>query len=145
MSMINSGIPQQHREFWKGLGVNGIKELYDTLVATPDKVFGLLDAFCANQAEEKVFGYLKSLIENTGADDLRNFLRFTTESSVCVTESITINFNSVSGLARYPFAHTCSNVLELPVVYNNYYDFSAEWSVILHNTSNQWNWWMHSC
>ena len=56
MSMINSGIPQQHREFWKGLGVNGINKLYNSLVATPDKVLGLLDAFCVNLAEERVFG-----------------------------------------------------------------------------------------
>lgn len=144
MSMINSGIPQQHREFWKDLGINGIKKLYDSLVATPDKVLSLIDASCANKAEERILGYLKSLIGNMGADDLRNFLRFTTGSSVCVAESITINFNSVTGLARRPFAHTCSNVLELPVAYNNY-DFSAEWSAILHNTSNQWNWHMDSC
>lgn len=82
MSMINSGIPQQHREFWKDLGINGIKKLYDSLVATPDKVLSLIDASCANKAEERILGYLKSLIGNMGADDLRNFLRFTTGSSV---------------------------------------------------------------
>ena len=126
------------------MGINGIKKLYDSLGATPDKVLDILDVLCMNHAEERVFGYLKSLIRNMGPDDLRNFLRFTTGSSVCIAKKITITFSSITGLARHPFAHTCSNVLELPVAYNNYYDFSAEWSAILHDTSNNWNWRMDS-
>jgi len=38
MTMINSGIPHEHKEFCTSLGINGIKKLYDSLVATPDKV-----------------------------------------------------------------------------------------------------------
>ena len=145
MTMINSGIPQEHKKFWNDLGISGIKRMYDSLVATPDKVLGLLDVFCTNKTEERIFGYLKSLIGNMGSDDLRNFLRFTTGSSVCIGKKITITFSSISGLARRPFAHTCSSTLELPVVYNNYFDFSSEWSAILHDTSNKWNWRMDSC
>lgn len=119
--------------------------MYDSLVATPDKVLGLLDVLCTNKTEERVFGYLKTLIGNMGSDDLHNFLRFTTGSSVCIAKKITINFSSLTGLAKRPFAHTCSSTLELPVAYNNYDDFSAEWSTILHNTSSKWNWQMDNC
>ena len=143
--MINEGIPKAHKKFWSELGICGIKKLYDSLVATPDKVLDLLDVLCTNHAEQRVFGYLKSMIGNMGPDDLRNFLRFVTGSSVCIAKKITISFSSLTGLARSPFARTCSSALEIPVAYNNYHDFSAEWSGILNQTNNEWNWRMDCC
>ena len=41
-----------HRELWKGLGINGFKKLYDSLVATLDKVLSLLHVFCTNESQE---------------------------------------------------------------------------------------------
>ena len=77
------------------------------------------------------------------ADDLRNFLRFTTGSLMCVAESIIINFNSVTGLARRPFAHTCSNVLELPAAYTiiiTIFRRSGQLFYITHQTSGIGGW-----
>jgi len=145
VTMINSGLPMEHKRFWEDLGISGIKKLYDTLTATPEKVLSLVEGFCSSKAEERVFGYLKTLIGNMGQNELHNFLRFVTGSSVCVAKNITVNFNTLSGFQRRPFARTCPNVLELSVEYNNYHDFSAEWSTILNDTGNKWLWRMDIC
>ena len=59
-----------------------------SLIATPDKLLDLLNVLCTNKAEEESFGYLKLLIGNMGSDDLRNFLRFATLSTVCIAKKI---------------------------------------------------------
>ena len=43
----------------------------------------IIDGDCKNPSEE---GYLTSLIGNMGTNDLQNFLRFTTGSSVCIAD-----------------------------------------------------------
>lgn len=144
IAMMNCGIPIQHKSFWIELGVDGISELYTSLTVMPEKVLKMLSCASANSTEERVFGYLTSMVGNMGVDDLRNFLRFCTGSSVCVIKSISIEFNSSSGFARRPFAHTCGSILELPVSYMNYHDFSAEWSSILSDTGSNWKWRMDS-
>ena len=58
----------RHKKFWNDLGIGGNKKLYDSLVATSNKVLDLLDVLCTNHAEQRVFGYLKSLIGNMGLD-----------------------------------------------------------------------------
>ena len=117
--MLNCGIPIQHKFFWLELGVDGIGELYTSLTVNTDKVLKMLSCAGVNEAEERVFGYLTTMVGNMGVNDLRNFLRFCTGSSVCVSKSILIEFNSSSGLSRSPFAHTCTNTLELPISYTN--------------------------
>jgi len=37
ISIINMGIPEEHKKFWKDLGVDGIAHLYTSLSATNDK------------------------------------------------------------------------------------------------------------
>ena len=99
-------IPDDHKPFWTQLGIDGINCLYTSLTVTPDKVLKIIDGDCRNPSEERVFRYLTSLIGNMGTNDLRIFLRFTTGSSVCIADKITVAFNSSSGLARRPIAHT---------------------------------------
>ena len=79
---------------------------------------------------------------NMGTNDLRNFLRFTTGSSVCIADKISVAFNSFSGLARHPIEHTYSNSLELSASYINYHDFFSEWHAILSDTNIEWKWCM---
>lgn len=93
-----------------------------------------------NPAEERVYGYLTSMIGNMDVNDLQNFLRFTTGSSVCVTRKIEVLFCSTSGFARRPFAHTCSSTLQLPVAYVNFHDFYSEWQAVLSDTDSDWKW-----
>ena len=38
VTIINAGIPIEHKRLWEDLGIDGIKKLYDTLTATPDRV-----------------------------------------------------------------------------------------------------------
>lgn len=129
--MIHSGIPPQHMPFWRMLGVDGIVNLYITLSVSVEKVRNILYCDCVNPAEVRIFGYLTTMIDNMGVNDVRNFLRFTTGSSVCIAKSIEVCFNSTCGFTRRPFAITCSNTLTLPVSYLNYHDFFSEWNEIL--------------
>ena len=143
ITMIYYGIPVKHRQFWTELGIDGINDLYTSLTVTSDKILKVIDCDCRSPGEERSLVYLTSLIGNMGTNDLRNFLRFTTGSSVCIAKKIKVIFNSSSGLARRPFAHTCSNNLELSVSYVNYHEFSSEWYTILGDT-NKWKWCMDS-
>lgn len=139
-TLIYCGVPEDHKWFWSELGTDGINAVYTSLTVTSDKILKIINCDCQNPAEETILAYLTSLIGNMGTNDLRNFLRFTTGSSVCVAQSIKIIFNTSSGLARQPYAHTCSNTLQLPVSYTNFHDFSSEWYAILGDTNNKWKW-----
>lgn len=139
-SMMHSGIPDKHRKFWIEMGVDGISSVYACLTVTSDKILSVLESDPRNPAEERVYGYLTSMIGNMGVNDLRNFLRFTTGSSVCVTRKIEVLFCSTSGFARRPFAHTCSSTLQLPVAYVNFHDFYSEWQAVLSDTDSDWKW-----
>lgn len=84
-----------------------------------------------NAAEERVYGYLTSFIGNMKLEELRLFLRFITGSSVCIDKKIEITFNNLSGAARRPIAHTCTCILEVPLSYATYPEFSEEFLKIL--------------
>ena len=53
---------------------------------------------------------------------------------MCLDKKITMSFNNLSGLGRRPIAHTCDCLLELPVSYISYLDFTAEFQSILSDT-----------
>ena len=106
ITMTYYTIPDDHKPFWTELGIDGINDLYTSLTITPDKVLKIIDGDCRNLSKERIFGCLTSLTGNMGTNDLRNFLRFTTGSSVCTADKITAAFNSSLGLARCPIAHT---------------------------------------
>ena len=80
--------------------------------------------------QARVLGYLRTFIGNLNHQDLRNFLRFVTGSSV-IDKKISVTFNSLSGLARRPISHTCSCTLELSVTYITYPDFAEEFLTVL--------------
>ena len=124
--------------FWTEYGIN---DLYTSLTFTSNKILKIIDGDCWNPGEEWILAYQLSLIGNMGTNDIRNFLRFTTGSSVCIADKISVAFNSSSDLARHPIAHTCSNTLELSASYINYHDFLTEWHAILSDT-NEWKWHM---
>lgn len=144
ISMIHHGIPEQQMPFWQQLGIEGITKTYYSLTVAPDKVLKVLDGCCTNPAEERTYAYLTTMVSSMSNEELRNFLRFITGSSVCITDKISITFNSTSGFTRHPIAHTCGCVLELPVSYMNYHDFYSEWAAILKDVDNNWKWYMDS-
>ena len=65
--------------------------------------------------------------------DLCNFLRFVTGSSVVIDKKISVTFDSLwSGTkANHIISHTCSCTLELSVTYLIYPDFAEEFLTVL--------------
>ena len=103
--------------------VSSLLQLYESLTVTAKKVNDLLvhtDAQSMN--EERVYGYLTTMIGNMNINELRSFLRFVTGSTVCNSTKILVTFNSLTGLARRPLAHTCEPTLEISSTYINEFD-----------------------
>lgn len=139
---IHSGLPLDHQLFWGKFSVSQLYSLYRSLAATPEKVIGMvLEPLNMNSAEERVFGYFLQFIGNLNPDELRLLLRFITGSSVVLAEKIDVAFNRTSGATRFPFAHTCSPVIDLPSTYATYPDFEHDFRCIL---SNEHSWLMDS-
>ena len=78
------------------------------------------------------------MIGNMQPLELRHFLRFVTGASVA--PKIEITFNSLSGLACRPIAHTCGFNLELSTAYTNYDDFYGDLKSVPTSTSEESSW-----
>ena len=140
---ISSGIPNQEQSFWRSFSVEELYKLHITLDGSANKVLQLLaEPVFANESENRVFGYLQEFIGNMKRDEIRTFLRFTTGSSVMIAKGISVAFNSLSGFARRPIAHTCACILELPLTYTTYLEFEGEFNAIL--SDDEYNWEMHA-
>ena len=114
-----------------------IKLLYFKLTVTASKVISMLNLLnISNQSQERVSEYLTTMIGNMKV----GCLRFVTGTSVCVTPTIAVTFNNLSGLARCPIAHTCDFSLELPIAYTNYDDFYNDFRGILAETDDKFTW-----
>ena len=114
------------------LSVGDLRKLYQALNATPGSVIGMIkESNEMTSSQARVLGYLKTFIGNLNHQDLRNFLRFVTGSSVVIDKNISVTFNSLSGLAQRPISHTCSCMLELSVTYLTYPDFAEEFLTVL--------------
>ena len=102
-------------------------EVFHTLAASPEGlIVSIAEPTFEDQNQEWVFGYLTQNVGNLSFTDAQRFLRFTTGSSVCVTQPIHIVFNNLMGLGRRPIGHTCSCTLELSQSYATYLDFAQE-------------------
>ena len=134
LSLIHSGVPEQHKPFWRGLGVDELFTVYCAQTVSAETVLGMLEkSVGANPNEERVLCYLRQYIGSINSDTLRNFLRFVTGSAVCSSPTIEISFNSLSGSARRPIAHTCAPSLELSWTYKTYLEFVEEVDMCLSN------------
>ena len=54
---------------------------------------------------------------------LRKFLRLSTGADVVIGNDIQVTFTSITGAARRPIFHACSNVFELRTTYDDFCDF----------------------
>ena len=136
---VHSGIPECHRPIWINKTVISLLALYKALNAKPESVIQQIEEpEFLSHSEGKVFGYLLQYIGSMKSDELALFLRFVTGSSVCSAQRITIIFNSLSGLARRPISHTCSNTLELSTTYCTFPEFAAELQAILTDPIVTW-------
>ena len=143
ISMIYSGIPTNHREFWRRQSPDKMVELYRHLTLNPQKMIEMLHfpEACLPQ-QERVYGYLRTMIGNSSSNQLRQLMRFITGSCVCNSDKITVQLNGLSGLARRPIAHTCDCVIELPTAYSNYDDFCGDFHCIFAQTNDEYTWQM---
>ena len=141
IALVFSGIPLTHKGYWSSKCPADLQAIYRRLSLSSRKVNSLLsfpDTF--TQQEARVAGYLRTMIGNMQHGELRHLMRFITGSCVCITPEIKITFNSLSGLARRPIAHTCDSSLELPSSYANYDDFFREFNAILMQTDHDFSW-----
>lgn len=83
--------------------------------------------------DRNVMHYLRQYIKEMDNDRLKLFLRFCTGSYLLVPDvnRITVEINSIDGLARRPVAHTCGQILELSNAYENLPVFRSEFNHIL--------------
>ena len=140
ISSMNEGIPDEHRPFWQAICVEKLYQVFSAMTASPEKVLSKTTEPDFNNAnEERVFGYLQQYIGGMKVEESKRFLRFVTGSSVVTVDSIKLSFNALSGLARRPIAHTCSNLLDLPQTYNTFLEFVEEFSVLLANEDFCWS------
>ena len=134
LTIMNSGVPEEHKPFWEGLGIATLFSIYQAQSASTSTVLKMVEgAVGGNSNEERVLGYLRQFIGNMGSDTLRNFLRFVTGSSVCSSLKIQVSFNSLCGAARRPIVHTCGPSLELSWTYNTYLEFVEEFNTCMSN------------
>ena len=139
---MHSGVPQQHLSFWRGLGVTGLYSIYGAQSVSPAKVLKMFEDEVGTDAnEERILGYLRQYVGSMSTDELRQFLRFVTGSSVCLSCQIEVTFNNLEGIARRPIAHTCQPSLELSLSYMTFPEFTSEFHAIL---SDQYAWIMDS-
>ena len=135
LQLMNSGVPDQHAEFWRHMTIDKLYTLFISLSVTPAKVLKLLEEpILTNPAEEQVWIYLRTFIGNMNTEEIRAFFRFVTGSSVITVTSINVTFNSLDGLARRPLSHTCSATLEISNTYKSYPEFAAEFKGVITNT-----------
>lgn len=102
VSLINSGVPPNHRGYWSRKSSSDVQEMYQRLSLSPGKVKSLsLLSFpeTYNQLEARTAGYLHTMVGNMQQEELRHFMRFVTGSYVCISPEIRITFNCRSGLA----------------------------------------------
>ena len=142
LSLMHEGIPEKHRPFWGAMKVDELCRIYEALTASPEKVLEQVqEPTFASPDEERVFGYLQQYVGGMKVDEVKRFVRFVTGSSVLTGSNISITFNAVTGLARRPFAHTCSSQLELSYNYGTYLEFASEFAALL---GNEDSWSMNS-
>lgn len=91
-----------------------------------------------HKEKEKVFTYLKKFVRECNKESLERFLRFSTGADLITCSHIHIEFSSLTGIERRPIAHTCNNILELPLSYakESFRVFKLELNNVL--KSNVW-------
>ena len=137
-TLIHSGIPSIHKQWWDSKTVEELYEIYMALTATPAKVLEVLSSDLENENQERVFIYLQQFIASMNRDMVRRLLRFTTGSSVCLSSHITVIYNESNGFCRSPVGHTCTSTLELPATYVTYPEFVSEFKHVLLLPENEW-------
>ena len=109
---------------------------YDKKKPTPKKVSKMLDASPQNDNEHVKLDYLTKFIKSHESDVIA-FLQLATVVSVAPPEMrLKVSFTDLNGLARWPVAHTCDSLLEVPSTYQCYNELVVEFSSFLYEKSS---------
>lgn len=139
LSEIRRGMLDSHPGLWSRCTNPCLVEaMYEVLTPTIPRVWNLIQEpnfFSVNQ--EVAFDYLRRFVHSLSSDLLVKFLCFVTGFSVCASEKMRIQFNSMEGFSRRPTSNTCSMVLHLPTSFQSYQTFSDEFKLIL-GSSEMW-------
>lgn len=102
VSKMNRDVPTRHSKFWSGMEVEHLYDIYSSMGASPAKVLKKLvePAFFANAHEQRVFTYLEQFIGAMSVQEVRQFLRYVTGSTVLTDSKLFVEFNALSGAAR---------------------------------------------
>ena len=101
IATIHAGIPNAELQFWHRFSIQKLHQLYLTLTTSPSKILQLFDEpVPQTPSEQRVFRYLQQFVGNLNGEEVGNFLRFVSGSSVCPSEKLRVTFNSTSGFSR---------------------------------------------
>ena len=134
LRMMYSGFSAAGKRFLGSLTPAGIRSLFASFDATPEKVASLIEDEFQNGdlqiLEAPMVNYLASFVREMDKTMLHKFLVWATGSPT-MPSVFKLTFNAASGAARRPIAHTCGNVLELSTDYTRYEEFKREFTNVL--------------
>ncbi|XP_070543895.1 uncharacterized protein [Ptychodera flava] len=116
------------------IGNMSLLDLYEEKKPTTRKVVKMLSFPDPISVEATTMAnHLRRYIREVDGPTLKRFLRFCTGSDIMPDDPIKILFVNLEGIQRRPVAHTCSNLLELPLHYESYPDFRADFNAVLNS------------
>ncbi|XP_067660955.1 uncharacterized protein [Haliotis asinina] len=133
---MRRGIPSSHMSsFWAQLTIDELSALITSQRPTPTKVVDciLAEGEYIRPEEEKVLYFLKQFVRGLDQEDLMSFLHFVTGSIHMPDGGIKVSFTKLAGELRRPIVHTCSNLIEISVLYSSFQEFRREMTQYLRN------------
>ncbi|XP_071098999.1 uncharacterized protein, partial [Haliotis cracherodii] len=133
---MRRGIPSLHlSSIWAQLTIDEISAVIISQRPTPKKVVDCIlsgEEFVRPE-EEKVLYFLKQFVRGLDHEDLLSFLYFVTRSIHMPVGGIKVSFTKLAGELRRPIVHTCSNLIEISVLYSSFQEFRREMTRYLRN------------
>ncbi len=103
ISRMNGDVSTRHNKFWIMIEVEQLYDVYTAVNASPSKVLRTLVelAFFANLHEKRVYTYLEQYnIGGMSVQEVRQFLRYATGSTVLTDSNLFVQFNALCGAGR---------------------------------------------
>ena len=136
LRMVYTGFSAEGKRFLGTLTPAGIRSLYASFDATPEKVAALIENhFIEGELsilEVSIVNYVSMFVREMDKTMLHKFLVWSTGSPTMPSQ-FQLTFNAVSGAGRRPIAHTCGNILEISTDYTRYEEFKREFTNVLNS------------
>ena len=117
-----------------------VEQLYVEMESTTKKVINLLQVNLLNEAQKESLAYFKRYVKGLQIIELKKLLKFLTGADLIIVDKIEVTFNSnLSEFERRPIAHTCTPLLELPAIYNNFCELREHVLILLSESTWEMN------